>query len=49
MDVNHLLDYPGENNEHYEIRSIEEIVADTIQNSVDDEVENDSIVLEPVT
>lgn len=49
MDVNHLLDYPGENNECYEVQSIEEIVADTIQNPVDDEVEDDSIALEPVT
>ena len=49
MDVNHLLYYPDENNECYEIQSIEEIVADAIQNPVNDEVEDDSIVLEPVT
>ena len=40
MDMNHLLDYPGENNECYKVQSIEEIVVDTIQNPVDDEVED---------
>ncbi|GKD72651.1 CENP-B homolog protein 2-like protein [Tanacetum coccineum] len=49
MDVNHLVEYPCENNKCYEVQSIEEIVADTIQNSVDDEVEDDSIALKPVT
>ncbi|GJY99591.1 ultraviolet-B receptor UVR8 [Tanacetum coccineum] len=49
MTVNHLVDYPCENNKCYEVQSIEEIVANTIQNSVDDEVEDDSIALEPVT
>nr|KAJ0224132.1 hypothetical protein LSAT_V11C200075370 [Lactuca sativa] len=45
MDVNELLDYPGENNECYEVQSIEELIADVVQNSVDD----DSVPLEPVT
>ena len=49
MDVNELLDYPSENNECYEVQSIEEIIADTVQNSVDDEVDDDSVPLEPVT
>ena len=49
MDVNHLLDYPSENNECYEVQSIEEVMSDTVQNPVDDEVEDDSIALEPVT
>ena len=49
MDVNHLLDHPSKNNECYKVQVIEEIVADTIQNQVDDEVEDDSIALEPVT
>ena len=49
MDVNELLDYPGENNECYEVQSIEEIMADTVQNPVDDEVDDDSVPLEPVT
>ena len=44
-DVNELLDYPGENNECYEVQTIEEIMADTVQNPVDD----DSVPLEPVT
>ncbi|XP_023750852.1 uncharacterized protein LOC111899216 [Lactuca sativa] len=37
MDVNELLDYPGENNECYEVQSIGEIIADTVQNLVDDD------------
>ncbi|KAM0053860.1 hypothetical protein Hdeb2414_s0006g00188751 [Helianthus debilis subsp. tardiflorus] len=45
MDVNELLDYPGETNECYKVRSIEEFMADTVQNLVDD----DSVPLEPVT
>ena len=45
MDVNELLDYPGENNECYEVQNIEEIMVDTVQNPVDD----DSVPLEPVT
>ncbi|KAL4564918.1 hypothetical protein LXL04_028994 [Taraxacum kok-saghyz] len=49
MDVNELLDYPSENNECYKVQSNEEIIADTVQNSVDDEVDDDSVPLEPVT
>nr|KAJ0197720.1 hypothetical protein LSAT_V11C700354400 [Lactuca sativa] len=49
MDVNVLLDYPGENNECYEVQSIEEIIAYTVQNSVDNEVDDDSVPLESIT
>lgn len=49
MNVKELLDYPGENNECYGVQSVEEIVADTVQNPVDDEVDDDSVALEPVT
>ncbi|XP_022003808.1 uncharacterized protein LOC110901277 [Helianthus annuus] len=45
MDVNELLDYSGENNECYEVQSIEEIMTDAVQNPVDD----DSVPLELVT
>nr|KAJ0198070.1 hypothetical protein LSAT_V11C700345050 [Lactuca sativa] len=45
MDVNEFLDYPCENNECYEVQSIEEIITDIVQNSVDD----DSVPLETVT
>lgn len=49
MDVNQLLDFPGENNQCHEVQSLEEIVADVIHNPEDDEAEDDSIALEPVT
>ena len=49
MDVNSLLDYPGENNTCSEVQSLEEIVATILENNVDDEVEYDTIPLEPVT
>ncbi|XP_076938739.1 uncharacterized protein LOC143607039 [Bidens hawaiensis] len=40
MDVNELLNYPGENNECYEVQSIEEIMMGTVENPVDDEVDD---------
>ncbi|CAN6971384.1 unnamed protein product [Brassica rapa subsp. trilocularis] len=39
MDVNSLLDYPGENDTCLEVQSLEEIVASVL--NVDDEPEND--------
>ncbi|XP_059281701.1 uncharacterized protein LOC132035439 [Lycium ferocissimum] len=48
MDVNSLLDYPGENDTCSEVQSLEEIVDTIGENNVDDEVEDDTIPLEPV-
>ncbi|XP_010419288.1 PREDICTED: CENP-B homolog protein 2-like [Camelina sativa] len=48
MDVNSLLDYPGENDACSEVQSLEEIVASVI--NVDEEAEDDNVEpLEPVT
>ncbi|KAL0337739.1 UNVERIFIED_CONTAM: hypothetical protein Scaly_2049000 [Sesamum calycinum] len=49
MDVNKLVDYPGENDECLMVQSLEEIVADIIEDPTNDEAEDDSIPLEPVT
>ncbi|KAJ8534953.1 hypothetical protein K7X08_016681 [Anisodus acutangulus] len=49
MDVNKLVDYPGENDECSMVQSLEEIVADIIEDPTNDEAEDDSIPLEPVT
>lgn len=49
MDVNQLLDFPGKNIQCHEVQSLEEIVADVIPNPEDDEAEDGSIALEPVT
>ncbi|KAK4405943.1 hypothetical protein Sango_0600800 [Sesamum angolense] len=49
MDVNKLVDYPGENDECSMVQSLEKIVADIIKDTTNDEVGDDSILLEPVT
>ncbi|KAL0289342.1 UNVERIFIED_CONTAM: hypothetical protein Sangu_2620300 [Sesamum angustifolium] len=49
MDVNTLVDYPGENDECSMVQSYEEIVVDIIENPTNDEAEDDSILLELVT
>lgn len=49
IDVNHLLDYPAENDECLEVQSLEEIVASAIENPIEDDAEDDSIPLEPIT
>ena len=49
MNVNNLLDYPSENDTCSEVQSLE-VIVDTIgKDNVDDEVEDDTIPLEPVT
>ncbi|KAL0337804.1 UNVERIFIED_CONTAM: hypothetical protein Scaly_2055500 [Sesamum calycinum] len=49
MDVNKLVvDYPDENDECSMVQSLEEIVVD-IEDPTNDEAEDDSISLEPVT
>ena len=48
MDVNSLLDYPGENDTCLEAQSLEEIVASVLK--VDDEPEDDDVIpLETIT
>ena len=37
------------NNECFEVHSIEKMVADTIQNLIDDKAEDDTMALKPVT
>ncbi|XP_074359364.1 ARS-binding protein 1-like [Apium graveolens] len=49
MDVNNFLDYPGENESCSEVQSIEEIVNTILENSVEDDLEDDTTPLEPVT
>ena len=49
MDVNSLLDYPGENDTCSEVQSLEEIVDTIGKDNVDDAVEDDTTPLEPVT
>ncbi|XP_074325951.1 CENP-B homolog protein 2-like [Apium graveolens] len=49
MDVNNFLDYPGENESCSEVQSIEEIANTILENSVEDDLEDDTTPLEPVT
>lgn len=49
MDVNHLLDYPGENEGCSQIQSLEEIVDTIIENPIEDEAQDDTVPMEPVT
>ncbi|KAL0296138.1 UNVERIFIED_CONTAM: hypothetical protein Sradi_6665900 [Sesamum radiatum] len=49
IDVNKLVDCSGENNECSVVQSLEEIIVDIIEDPANDEVEDDSIPLEPVT
>ncbi|KAL0444317.1 UNVERIFIED_CONTAM: hypothetical protein Slati_2154400 [Sesamum latifolium] len=46
MDVNKLVDYPGETDECSMVQSLEEIVVDIIEDLINDEAEDDSIPLE---
>ncbi|XP_074350027.1 CENP-B homolog protein 2-like [Apium graveolens] len=49
MDVNNFLDYPGENESCSEVQSIEKIANTILENSVEDDLEDDTTPLEPVT
>ena len=49
MNVNNLLDYPSENEKCLQVQSLEEIVANIVESSTNDEVEDDSTPLELVT
>ncbi|XP_074349950.1 CENP-B homolog protein 2-like [Apium graveolens] len=49
MDVNNFLDYPGENESCSEVQSIEQIANTILENSVEDDLEDDTTPLKPVT
>ena len=49
MDVNSLLDYPGENNACSEVQSLEEIANTILENDVEDDVDDETTHMEPVT
>ena len=49
MNVNNMLDYPSESDTCSEIQSLEEIMDIIGKSNVDDEVEDDTIPLEPIT
>ena len=49
MDVNHILDYPGENDEYLKVQSLEELMASVLENLVEDEAKDDSVPLELIT
>ncbi|KAJ0097178.1 hypothetical protein Patl1_28160 [Pistacia atlantica] len=48
MDVNYLLDYPIENDASSEVSSLEEIIANVIENLATDKVKDDIIDLDSV-
>ncbi|XP_027351220.1 uncharacterized protein LOC113862331 [Abrus precatorius] len=49
MDIDNLMNYPGENEACSEVQSLEEIVSTIIENNAEDDDEDDTVSLEPVT
>ncbi|KAH1189473.1 ARS-binding protein 1 [Glycine max] len=49
MDINNLMNYPGENETCSEVQSLEDIVGTVIENNAEDDDEDDTVSLEPVT
>lgn len=49
MDIEYLLNYPGENEATLELLSDEQIIENVMGNDKEDEIEDDSSVLEPVS
>ncbi|XP_039689508.1 CENP-B homolog protein 2-like [Medicago truncatula] len=49
MDIDNLMNYPGENEACSEIQSLEDIVRTIIENNAEDDDEDDTVSLEPVT
>ncbi|KAH1194248.1 ARS-binding protein 1 [Glycine max] len=49
MDIDNLMNYPGENEACSEVQSLEDIVSTIIENNVEDDDEDDTVSLEPVT
>ncbi|PNX69365.1 tigger transposable element-derived protein [Trifolium pratense] len=49
MDIDNLMNYPGENEACSEVQSLEDIVRTIIENNAEDDDEDDTVSLEPVT
>ncbi|KAK9674153.1 hypothetical protein RND81_12G214700, partial [Saponaria officinalis] len=49
MDIDNLMNYPGENETCSEVQSLEDIVGTIIENNAKDDGEDDTVSLEPVT
>ena len=49
IDVSYLLDYPSKNNEYLKVQKLKEIVANVIENPIEDEAADDSIPLQVIT
>ncbi|XP_039690607.1 CENP-B homolog protein 2-like [Medicago truncatula] len=49
MDIDNLMNYPGENEACSEVQSLEDIVRTNIENNAEDDDEDDTVSLEPVT
>ncbi|KAH1266212.1 ARS-binding protein 1 [Glycine max] len=49
MDIDNLMNYPGENEACSEVQSLEDIVGTIIENNANDDGEDDTVSLEPVT
>ncbi|XP_028234419.1 tigger transposable element-derived protein 6-like [Glycine soja] len=49
MDIDNLMNYPGENEACSEVQSLEDIVGTIIENNAEDDDEDDTVSLEPVT
>ena len=49
MDIDNLMNYPGENTTCLEVQSLEDIVDTIIENNAEDNNENDTVSLEPIT
>ncbi|KAG4989542.1 hypothetical protein JHK82_031866 [Glycine max] len=49
MDIDNLMNYPGENEACSKVQSLENIVGTIIENNADDDGEDDMMSLEPVT
>ncbi|AES87014.1 hypothetical protein MTR_4g019100 [Medicago truncatula] len=49
MNIDNLMNYPGENEACSEVQSLEDIVRTIIENNAEDDNEDDTVSLEPVT
>ena len=49
MDIDNLMNYPGENEACSEVQSLEDIVGTIIENNAEDDGEDDTVSLEPIT
>ena len=49
MNIDNLMNYPGENEVCLEVQSLKDIVGTIIENNAEDDGEDDTMSLEPVT